>query len=276
MICMKWLVTLSLAAFAVLGSAAHGQSEEELAKAAQNPVANLISVPFQNNTNFGLGTFDRVQNVLNIQPVYPINAGKVNVITRTIVPVVYQPDAVMIGGKRDVAETGGTFGLGDINATAFITPAAPGRVMWGAGPILSFPSGSDAKLTSGKWGAGPSALVLAMPGRWVLGVLVNNVWSVAGDENRADVNAMLVQYFANYNLPDGWYLSSAPIITANWKADDDDRWTVPFGAGFGKLSRFGKLPVNISAQGYYNAVHAENLPYADWTLRAQVQLLFPK
>jgi hypothetical protein len=267
-----------IAAFmvAALASFGYGQSEEELAKATQNPVADLISVPFQNNTNFGLGTYDRVQNTLNIQPVYPINAGKVNVITRTIVPVVYQPDAVMIGGKRDVAETGGTFGLGDINATAFITPAAPGKVMWGLGPILSFPSGSDAKLTSGKWGAGPSALVLAMPGRWVLGVLVNNVWSVAGDENRADVNAMLVQYFANYNLPDGWYLSSSPIITANWKAGSDDRWTVPFGAGVGKLSRFGKLPVNVSAQGYYTAVHPENLPYAGWTLRVQVQFLFPK
>jgi hypothetical protein len=263
-------VTIIAFLVAALTSFAHGQSEEELAKAAQNPVANLISVPFQNNTNFGLGTFDRVQNVLNIQPVYPINAGKVNVITRTIAPVVYQPDLA--------AASGGTFGLGDINATAFITPAAPGRVMWGAGPILSVPSGSDAKLTSGKWGAGPSALVLAMPGRWVLGLLVNNVWSVAGDENRADVNAMLVQYFANYNLPDGWYLSSSPIITANWKAGSDDRWTVPFGAGVGKLHRFGKLPVNLSAHGYYNVVHPESVdvPYADWTLRVQVQFLFPK
>ncbi|MEE9457998.1 MAG: neuromedin U [bacterium] len=271
-------VLIAVFLVAALASFGYGQSEEELAKASQNPVANLISVPFQNNTNFGLGTYDRLQNVLNIQPVYPINAGPVNVITRTIAPVVYQPDAVMIGGKRDVAETGGTFGLGDINATAFITPAAPGKVMWGVGPILSFPSGSDAKLTTGKWGVGPSALVLAMPGRWVLGLLVNNVWSVAGDENRGDVNAFLAQPFANYNLPHGWYLSSSPIITANWKAEEDDRWTVPFGAGVGKLHRFGKLPVNLAAHGYYNVVHLEsaNVPYADWTLRAQVQLLFPK
>ena len=262
---------------AALTSFAYGQSETELAKETQNPVANLVSVPFQNNTDFGLGTYDRVRNTLNIQPVYPINAGPVNVITRTIAPVVYQPDAVMIGGKPDVAETGGTFGLGDINATAFITPAAPGKVIWGVGPVLSFPSGSDAKLTSGKWGVGPSAVVLAMPGRLTVGMLVNNVWSVAGDENRGDVNAMMVQYFVNYNLPQGWYLLSAPINTANWEAaNDDDRWTVPFGVGVGKIARIGKLPVNISAQGYYNAVHPENLPYADWTLRAQVQLLFPK
>lgn len=267
-----------IAAFlvAALASFGYGQTEAELAKATQNPVANLISVPFQNNTNFRLGTYDRVQNTLNIQPVYPMNAGPVNVITRTIVPVVYQPDVVVIAGKPDVAETGGTFGLGDVNATAFLTPAAPGKVIWGVGPILSFPSGSDGRLTTGKWGVGPSAVVLAMPGRWTVGLLVNNVWSVAGDENRGDVNAMLAQYFATYNLPHGWYVSSAPIITANWKADDDDRWTVPFGAGVGKLSRLGKLPVNVSAQGYYNAVHPENLPYADWTLRAQVQFLFPK
>ncbi|UCH79528.1 MAG: neuromedin U [Candidatus Coatesbacteria bacterium] len=261
---------------AALASFGYAQSEEELAKKTQNPVADLISFPLQNNTNFGLGTFDRVQNVLNIQPVIPINAGPVNVITRTIAPVVYQPDFVVVGGKRDVAESGGTFGLGDVNATAFITPAAGGKVIWGAGPILSFPTATDDVLGTKKWGVGPSAVVLAMPGRWTVGVLVNNVWSVAGDENRSDVNAMLVQYFANYNLPQGWYLVTAPINTANWKAGGDDRWTVPFGAGVGKLHRFGKLPVNLSAHGYYNAVHAENLPYADWTARLQVQFLFPK
>jgi hypothetical protein len=253
---------------AALTSFGYCQSEEELAKKTQNPVADLISVPFQNNTNFGLGPHDRVQNVLNIQPVIPINAGKVNVITRTIAPAIYHPNLA--------AESGGTFGLGDINATAFITPAAGGKVTWGAGPIFSFPTATDDVLGTKKWGVGPSAVVLAMPGRWTVGMLVNNVWSVAGDDNRADVNAMLVQYFANYNLPQGWYLVTAPIITANWEADDDDRWTVPFGAGVGKLHRFGKLPVNLSAHGYYNAVHAENLPYADWTARAQVQFLFPK
>jgi hypothetical protein len=265
---MKWLWTLSMASGVGFAAAAVGQSEEELAKETQNPVANLISVPFQNNTGFGLGENDRVRNTLNIQPVYPINAGKVNVIIRTIAPVVYQPDLA--------AESGGTFGLGDVNATAFVTPAAAGKVIWGVGPILSFPSGSDGKLTTGKWGVGPSAVVLTMPGPWVLGLLVNNVWSVAGDENRDDVNAMLVQYFAAYNLPHGWRVATGPIITANWKAGGDDRWTVPFGAGVGKLHRFGKLPVNLSAHGYYNVVHPENLPYADWTLRAQVQFLFLK
>ena len=265
---MKRIMTLATLLAVALAAFADGQSEADLAKASQNPLASMVSVPFQNNTNFGLGEYDRTQNILNIQPVYPIAAGKVNVITRTIAPVMYQPDVA--------AESGGTFGLGDVNVTAFLTPAAASKVTWGVGPVLSFPTGSDGGLTSGKWGAGPSAVALTMPGPWVLGLLVNNVWSYAGDEDRGDVNAMFAQYFVNYNLPQGWYLSTSPGITANWKADGDDRWTVPFGGGVGKLARLGKLPVNVSAQGYYNAVHPENLPYADWTLRAQIQLLFPK
>lgn len=89
------------------------------------------------------------------------------------------------------------------------------------------------------------------------------------------MNQFLLQYFINYNMADGWYLNSAPIITANWKAESDNRWTVPFGAGVGKIFRIGKLPVNASIQAYYNVVKSDILG-PDWTLRLQVQFLFPK
>jgi hypothetical protein len=85
---------------------------------------------------------------------------------------------------------------------------------------------------------------------------------------------MLLQYFVNYNLPRGWYLSSAPIVTANWKADGGDVWTVPVGGGIGKILRLGKLPVNVQSQIFYNAARPHG--GADWTLRLQVQLLFPR
>ncbi len=109
------------------------------------------------------------------------------------------------------------------------------------------PSATDDFLGTKKWGAGPSAVILDMNGPWVYGTLVNNVWSFAGDDSRGDVNMLTVQYFVNYNLPDGWYLVTSPIITSNWEADSGNKWTVPFGGGFGKITRIGRQPVNLSA-----------------------------
>jgi len=245
---------------------AEDKGTEELAKKTQNPVSDLISLPLQNNTNFGIGPHDRTQNVLNIQPVIPINVREWNLINRTILPLIYQPDIF--------DSSGGTFGLGDINSTLFLSPAKPSKFIWGVGPIISFPTATDDVLGSGKWSAGPSAVGLVMPGKWVLGALVNNIWSFAGDSERRSVNQFLLQYFVNYNLPKGWYLSSAPILTANWKADSGNQWTVPFGGGVGKIFRIGKQPMNAQVQAFYNAVKPDNGP--DWTLRLQFQFLFPK
>ncbi|MEE8626147.1 MAG: hypothetical protein V3T19_12465, partial [Acidiferrobacterales bacterium] len=201
---------------------------EEMAKAAQNPVADLISLPFQNNTNFGFGPDDDIQNVLNIQPVIPFHLSENwNLITRTIVPLINQPEVVQ--------GTGDEFGLGDINFTAFFSPKNPTKgIIWGAGPIFAFPTATDEKLGSEKWSLGPSAVALTIQGPWLFGALINNVWSFAGDDDRDDVNAMLVQPFVNYNLPNGWYLVSSPIITANWEAASGNTWLVPLGGGVGK------------------------------------------
>ena len=139
---------------------------------------------------------------------------------------------------------------------------------------MVFPTGTDDRLTSDKFSAGPAAVVLAMPGQWVLGGLVSNVWSFAGDSDAADVSAFTCQYFINYNLPKGWYLTSAPTITANWKADSGNEWTVPFGGGVGKIFRIGKQPMNAQVQAFYNVEKPDN--GADWTLRLQLQFLFPK
>jgi hypothetical protein len=117
-------------------------------------------------------------------------------------------------------------------------------------------------------------VALTIRGPWVIGALASNLWSYAGDDDRESVNQFLMQYFINYNLPEGWYISSAPIITANWKADSGNKWTVPFGGGIGKIFRIGKQPMNAQVQAFYNAVKPDNGP--DWTLRLQLQFLFPK
>ncbi|MGD8719122.1 MAG: hypothetical protein PVH29_09920 [Candidatus Zixiibacteriota bacterium] len=183
-------------------------------------------------------------------------------------PLIYQPDVA--------AESGGTFGLGDVNATVFLTPADASEIIWGAGPVFLVPTATDDGLGTKKFGVGPSAVILGMPGKWTVGALANNVWSVAGDEDRANVNAMMTQIFLTYNLPNAWAITSAPIITANWEAESDDRWNVPLGLGVSKVTMVGKVPMSIAAQGFYTAVHPENLPYADWSARTTVSLVFPK
>ena len=241
----------------------------ELAKKTQNPVADLISVPLQSNFNFNTGIKDETVYVLNVQPVIPIKLNhEWNLITRTIVPVINQPS--LFPGPNSIS--GSAWGLGDINLSLFLSPAKPGAIIWGVGPTFTLPTATDWRLGSGKFSLGPTAVVLTIQGPWVLGALINNQWSVAGWGDK-DVNQMLIQPFVNYNLADGWYLTSGPIVTADWEARSSDRWTVPIGGGVGKLFKLGPLPINTSLQAYYNV---EKPRYAsEWQLRFQVQFLLP-
>ena len=129
-------------------------------------------------------------------------------------------------------------------------------------------------MTTDKWSAGPALVGLTMPGKWVIGALAFNVWSFHGDDDVRDVNAFSFQYFINYNLPKGWYLSMAPTISADWKADSDDRWTVPFGGGFGRVFRIGKQPINAALRAYYNVAHPDDT--SNWNIATQFTFLFPK
>ena len=162
-----------------------------------------------------------------------------------------------------------------MNPTLFLSPAKPGSLIWGVGPTMTIPTGTDSTISSYQFSMGPSAVALMMPGHWVFGALANNQWSLRDNDSHPYFNQLLVQYFVNYNLEDGWYLSSAPIITANWSAENaGDVWTVPFGGGIGKIVRLGPLPINIQVQSFYNSAKPDE--GADWQLRAQIQLLFPK
>jgi hypothetical protein len=260
----------SVAAAVLAAPAQAAPSAEELAKLAQNPVGNLISLPFQNNTNFNVGPLDGTQNILNIQPVIPIELNRDwNLITRTILPLIWQPAFVTGEGRR--------FGLGDLQLSSFVSPSqpGPGGLIWGAGAIVQAPTDTN-ELGNKNWGLGPTAVVLKLQkgDPWVYGVLANNVWSLTDSKRGGAYNAMLVQPFLNYNLPGGTYLTSSPIITADWKADSDQRWTVPLGIGIGHIFHLGRLPVNTQLSGYYNVVRPDNA--GTFQLRIQVQLMFPK
>ena len=185
------------------------QSAEELAKQTQNPVASLISVPFQGNWDFGIGDREATATTLNIQPVAPFGLTKEwNVILRVIMPVASQPTDS--GGQR-------LTGMGDTTMTVFFSPAKTGKVIWGAGPAILIPTATNQGLGSEKFGLGPSVVALVQPGKWTVGALWNQIWSMDGVNDRPDVNAMYLQPFANYNLGQGLAVGAAMEASANWK-----------------------------------------------------------
>ena len=260
---------LAAAALLLAGPANAEMSAEELAKLAQNPVGNLISVPFQNNTNYNVGPLNGNQNILNIQPVIPIEISpEWNIITRTIVPVISQPKLSQDSERKN--------GIGDTVLSAFLSPAKPGHWIWGVGPVAQLPTNTSDELGNKNWGLGPTFVVLRLEhgNPWVYGVLANNIWSLSSSKQGGSYNNGLIQPFVNYNFKGGLYLVSGPILTVDWKADSGQQWTVPLGGGIGKIFHLGKLPVNTTLQAYYNIVHPDN--GANWQLRAQVQFMFPK
>jgi hypothetical protein len=250
-------------------------NSDELRKAAQNPVASLISVPVQNNNNFGIGPSDRTQDVLNIQPVIPLSISKDwNLITRWIMPIIYQPVPVPQPPGPPAQQTG-VYGLGDMNPSFFLSPKKS-KVIWGVGPTLVFPTATNTTyLGQGKLSMGPTVVALVQPSHFTIGALANNYWSVAGhsDLDKPAVNQFLLQWFVNYNMKKGWYLTSGPIVTANWRATNGV-WTVPFGGGVGRIMKLGFQPVNITAQFYGNAVYPAGT--SPWSMKLQIAFLFPK
>ena len=264
-----WLLLCALTVASLAPRAAAEElSKEELAKLAQNPVANLISVPFQENANLNYGPEKKTQNVFNIQPVIPFElSSDWNLITRTIVPVVSQPP-LFPGEDR-------TNGISATQFSAFLSPANAEGTIWGAGAIAQLPTTSNSALGSYRWGLGPTFVVLKMEkgDPWVYGFLVNNVWSV-GSGAGGSYNNFLLEPFVNYNFEGGTYLSTAPEFTANWKADNSNKWTLPLGGVIGHIFHLGRLPVNAQIGAYYNVVRPDFGP--NWQIRAQVQFMFPK
>ena len=203
----------------------------------------------------------------------PVSLGQNwNLVVRWITPVVYQPvDLPQTAGPP--IQTG-YYGFGDMQPAFFISPKKS-KVIWGVGPQLLLPTATNTTfLGQGKFGIGPTALALIQPGKWTVGVLANNVWSVAGHPGLIDVNQFLLQYFLNYNLQKGWYLTWQPTLTANWKATNGGRWVVPVGGGVGRIMKLGAQPVNLTLQFYGNTVHPPGA--SPWGMRMQIAFLFPK
>ncbi|MBW2202272.1 MAG: neuromedin U [Deltaproteobacteria bacterium] len=270
----KWLILIVFAVFVCIAQPAAAQEEqatgqEDLAKKSQNPVGNMISVPIEYCHYDGMDN-DGSADALIVKPVYPTRIGNMNLINRFIIPYLGIDAHDGDQDLGDISIPGSTSresGLGNIQYQGFFTAAEPGKIIWGLGPEL--PTNTSG-LGSDKWSAGPAALIMTMPGKWVVGALAQNMWSFAGSSSDPDVNKFAFQYFLNYNLSNGWYLTSSPIMTADWEKPSGEKWTIPVGGGFGKLVRFGKQSVDGKV-GVVRKHRSWRAPYS-WTIHDIIQI----
>ncbi len=243
----------------------HAVDTGALARQTQNPVADLIAIPFQINFNTGGDLEQKTFFNLNVQPVIPFSVSPGwNLISRTIVPIdsIPTPD-----GARHT-------GLGDIQEQLLFTRAKPGRLIWGLGPVFSLPTATAAPVETGSWAIGPGLVLVKNTGPWVLGALFTQYWNFSDKGGGPKTNLLAVQPFVNLNFGKGWALAFAPLMTANWDAASGNQWTVPLGLGINRTTVFNRRPMTLGVQYYYNVARPDGS--AGGQLRFLISFLYPK
>lgn len=257
---------LALARDPSAATAPSADQAAELAKKLQNPVAALVSVPFQNNFDFGAGPDgDGFQYKLNFQPVIPMSISEDwNVISRTIIPFIDQ---------QDIVGTSSQSGLGDTVQSFFFSPKEPtaGGLIWGVGPVLQLPTATDDLLGEEQWGVGPTAVLLTQKDGWTAGALLNHIWSVTGENSRSDVNRSFIQPFLSYTTKTQTTLGVNTESSYDWERE---QWSLPLNLTVQQLVKVGGLPLALQLGGRYYADGPESGP--EWGLRFTVSMLFPK
>jgi hypothetical protein len=261
--------TIALAGTPTIATAqtADGASDgAALAKKLSNPVAALISVPFQYNYNEGYGDGSGKQSYHNIQPVIPISISPTwNVISRTIIPLVDQEDIRPGAGTQT--------GIGNITQSLFFSPKEPtaGGLIWGVGPVLQIPTATD-DIAPDQWGAGITGVVLTQVGPWTYGALANHVWSISDTDRYGQQSATFLQPFVSHTTPKATSFTLNTESTYNWETEE---WSVPINVVVAQVVKLGNQPVQFGIGARYWAEAPDGGP-DDWGLRAQVTFLFPK
>jgi hypothetical protein len=263
---MKPGYTLFAAAALLAAPALAGEDDsQELAKKLSNPVSNLISLPLQFNYDCCYGVEDSGRVTLNVQPVVPFQiSAEWNLIVRTIVPLIDQGEAAPGLGQH--------FGFGDTVQSFFFSPTpSPGGIIWAAGPVFLWPTATDGTLGSGKWGAGPTALVLKQQAGWTYGLLANHIWSYGGQAARADVSNTSIQPFVGYTWPDTTTLTLNSESVYAWESR---QWTVPLNLMVSHIFSLGGQKTNFQIGARYYATAPDDT--ARWGARFTVTFLFPQ
>ena len=241
---------------------------EDLAKKLQNPVADLISVPLQDNWDYGIGPANALRHTLNIQPVIPITLNeKWNVISRTILPIIHAEPPLQGLGLRDKD------GLGDTLQSLFFSPTAPtsGGWIWGVGPALVFPSATEDGLGGEKFAVGPTGVALRQDSGWTYGALANQLWSYAGNGSRDEISRMFLQPFLSYTTKTATSFGINTESTYDW---EESQWTVPINLQLSQVLKIKGQPLSVGVAGREYAERPDGGP--DWGLRFILTLLFPK
>ncbi len=256
-----------LLAVSIPSAFAEGQDESanDIAQKLSNPIASMISVPFQLNYDQNIGLDEGGEKVtFNIQPVIPFQLGDWKIISRTIAPLVWQ-DEVFPGENTD-------FGLGDITQSFFVTLPTEGIIV-GIGPAFLLPTATEDALGGQKWGLGPTAVVVKQTGPWTMGALGNHIWDVAGDDDAADISRTFFQPFLAYQTKDAWTYTIQSESTYDWEANEA---SIPVNFVVSKIVKFGKLPVSIAGGVGYWADSPEDVGPEGWRFRTSLTFVFPE
>jgi hypothetical protein len=242
--------------------AASAATPEDLAKSVHNPFADFIKVPIQSTTGFSIGPHHNAAESLNIQPVVPFRLNSAwDLIARPSLSVTYLPSPHE------------QFGLEDLQASFFLTPQSATQWLWGIGPILQLPTATATDLGTGRWSAGPAAVLIYSKGPWFNGILADHLMSFAGNRDRGSVNQTYVEPLVSYNFESGWYVDCDPSITFDWTADGANGWTIPMGADIGKAFNLGLQAMSLQVGSYDFVKRPDGAP--QWMIRVQLTLLFP-
>lgn len=266
----EWSRFLLATAAVALAAPALAQDDQaaEMAKKLSNPVASLISVPLQyNNDEYGGANDGASVSKLIVQPVVPFSVNEEwNLITRTLIPISEQQDFPIPAFNES--------GLNDITTSLFFSPKAPtpSGWIWGAGPVILLPTASEDVLGTEKFGLGPTGVALKQSGPWTVGILAGHVWSVAGNEDRDDVNATTLQPFFSYTTATHTTVGAYTESAYDWQRD---QWQVPLIIQAGQILKIGPQIFQLAVAGKYWAEAAED-GQEGWGARVQLTLIYPQ